>query len=130
MKIEKAEPMLQPEEKTRLVSYIAEPSGRRAIPPQCRGKKGLMMFMAPVDGSSVMAVAPRPRDLSSGEAVWGGVHKLRQKMHFPRWIKRGNAIRCGCYPPPLNTMPEVDLYPGCAATENVCSTPPDWSEYS
>ena len=110
----------------------SEPSKREAHPtlPQCRGRVGLIIFLKGDAAGSAFSVAPRPRDLNSGQAVWGGVHKLRQKMHYPRWVKNGESVRCGCYPPPLNTMPDIDLYPGCAATENVCLTPPDWSMHS
>lgn len=108
----------------------SEPSGREPIPVECQGRRGLMIFTTAVPGTGGYAVKPQPSVSANGESNWGGIKRFRQKMHYPRWIKRGNAVRCGCYPPPLSTMPEVDLYPGCAATENVCLTPPDWSMYS
>ena len=100
---------------------------REAIPTVCRGKRALMIFTT---RTSEARPQPVPSVEVNGAANWGGVKRLRQKMHYPRWVKKGATVRCGCFPPPLSTMPTVDLYPGCAATENVCLTPPDWSQYS
>ena len=80
------------------------------------------MYFLNGDGKLV----PTPKD-EKGEVSWGGIHRIRQKKWYPRWQKKRNKIRCACYPPPLDEMPNVELYPGCAATETVCLTPPDWS---
>jgi len=62
--------------------------------------------------------------VESGE-VW-----CRNSTWYPRWVSGEGKIRCGCYPPPLNLIKDVQLYPGCAATRHRCKTPPDWSQYS
>jgi hypothetical protein len=111
----------------RPMNVKSEPSMREAIPTVCRGKRALMIFTT---RTSEARPQPVPSVEVNGAANWGGVKRLRQKMHYPRWVKKGATVRCGCFPPPLSTMPTVDLYPGCAATENVCLTPPDWSQYS
>ena len=50
---------------------------------------------------------------------------------YPRSQSMGGRTRCGCFPPPLELLPEgLNLFPGCPKTNHRCYTPPDWSEFS
>lgn len=106
-------------------TYVkSEPSNRTAFRSECIGRKGIMLFLR--NG----ALSPGPDQEDPTGQQWGGIYRVRQQKWYPRWVKKRNKIRCGCYPPPYDGHTTVELYPGCAATESVCLTPPDWSLFS